>query len=128
MRSSSILLVALCISLSPSALARQQRLWTGDVDGNGSIDVADAFATLRAAAGNLVLGPDQAARADVDHDGRVTAADALALINATTMPVSRPPFDPVPDDFPEIHAFDPPNAQPGALVWIDGDHFSSIAS
>jgi Big-like domain-containing protein/dockerin type I repeat protein/IPT/TIG domain-containing protein len=127
MRSSSKLLVALCISLSPAALA-QQRLWTGDVDGNGSIDVADAFATLRAAAGNLVLGPEESARADVDHDGRVTAADALALINATTMPVARPPFDDVPADFPEIHAFDPPNAHPGALVWIDGDHFSSTPS
>jgi len=103
MRSSSKLLVALCISLSPAAVA-QQRLWTGDVDGNGSIDVADAFATLRAAAGKLALSPEESARADVDHDGRVTAADALALINVTTMPVARPPFDAVPENFPEIHA------------------------
>ncbi|MBI3845979.1 MAG: IPT/TIG domain-containing protein [Planctomycetes bacterium] len=121
------ILVAVGFGVSPTVFA-QPRLWTGDVDGNGSIDVADAFATLRAASGNLTLSPAEAARADVDHDGRVTVNDALALINATTMPVAHPPFDPVPPNLPEIHSFDPPNAEPGSLVFVEGVNFDPIAS
>ncbi len=109
--------------LGPSAIA-QPTLWTGDVDGNGAIDVSDGFATMQAVLGRVTLSPEAWLRADVNHDGRLTRADAQALLDATSSSPVRPPFDPVPPGFPEIHRLDPAHGEPGDLVFIEGVNFS----
>jgi hypothetical protein len=50
----------------------------GDVNGDGSVDIADAVAVLKATAGNPVLGD-----ADVNGDGTVDIADAVAVLKIT---------------------------------------------
>jgi hypothetical protein len=61
---------AACVAVSPYAL--------GDVDGSGSVDVADVFNLINAlfASGPAPLGP-----ADVNTDGHVDVADVFYLIN-----------------------------------------------
>ena len=57
---------------------------TGDVDGDGDVDVSDARTALRAAVGLEKLTPDAEKRADVDGDGKVTAADARQILRSAT--------------------------------------------
>lgn len=49
---------------------------TGDADGDGVVDVADAVRVI-----NLCLTEEYDAKADVDDDGVVDVADAVAVIN-----------------------------------------------
>lgn len=49
---------------------------TGDADGDGVVDVADAVRVI-----NLCLTGEYDAKADVDDDGVVDVADAVAVIN-----------------------------------------------
>jgi hypothetical protein len=53
---------------------------SGDVNGNGRVDVADALLALRASIGLTQLTPQQAAAADLLPDGRVTVADATRIL------------------------------------------------
>lgn len=52
----------------------------GDMDGDGSITVADALAALRIAAKLVAETSDALATGDVDSDGSITVADALAIL------------------------------------------------
>lgn len=52
----------------------------GDVDGNGTINAADAVMVLRSDAGLITLTAEQAAAADVNGDGVVNAADAVQIL------------------------------------------------
>jgi RHS repeat-associated protein len=59
----------------------------GDLDGDGRLSVGDATRALRAAAGALVLAPDEALRADVapvngSANGSVGAADGALILRA----------------------------------------------
>ena len=51
----------------------------GDMDGNGTINMADAFFLYRAASGQITLTAEQEAVADMDGDGTINMADAFAL-------------------------------------------------
>ncbi len=52
----------------------------GDVDGDGSVAIADAILTLRHSMGIVTLTEEQAAIADMDGDGIVSAADAIVIL------------------------------------------------
>lgn len=52
---------------------------SGDVDGDGQVEVDDVWMTLRAALGLITLTPAQRAAADVDGDGDVDIEDARCL-------------------------------------------------
>lgn len=49
---------------------------SGDVNGDGSVDIADAVRII-----NLCLANEKEANADVNGDGEVDVADAVAIIN-----------------------------------------------
>ena len=51
----------------------------GDVDGNGSVQVADAVRLVRALLAIDPLDPEQAARADMNGDRKINAADLTLL-------------------------------------------------
>lgn len=53
---------------------------TGDVDGNGKVELADAQLVLKAALKIMSLDEQQTARADYDEDGNVTLADAQGVL------------------------------------------------
>lgn len=52
----------------------------GDVNGDGTVDVADALLCLRCAMGLVTLDENALAAADVNGDGNVDAADALMIL------------------------------------------------
>ena len=52
----------------------------GDFDGDGKIDILDAYKILQAASGKLNADADQFKRADLDGDGKLTAAEALTVL------------------------------------------------
>ncbi|MBQ9415043.1 MAG: hypothetical protein IJU16_07955, partial [Clostridia bacterium] len=51
----------------------------GDLDGSGTVNMADAFALYRAVSGQTTLTDAQEALADIDKNGIVNMADAFAL-------------------------------------------------
>ncbi|MBQ9415065.1 MAG: InlB B-repeat-containing protein, partial [Clostridia bacterium] len=51
----------------------------GDVDGNGIVNMADAFLLYRAASGQVMLTAEQKQRGDMDQNGIINMADAFAL-------------------------------------------------
>lgn len=53
---------------------------SGDVDGSGSVNAADAILALRHAMGIAVLTDEQLARGDVDGNGSVGVSDAVAIL------------------------------------------------
>lgn len=53
---------------------------SGDVNGNGAVEVSDAVLALRNAIGLLELTPDQIERADMNNDGVVQVADAVSIL------------------------------------------------
>ncbi|MBQ7060576.1 MAG: hypothetical protein IJM85_02210 [Clostridia bacterium] len=53
---------------------------SGDVDGNGSVNVTDAITVLRAAMGILTISPEQGAAGDVDGSGSVNVTDAVIIL------------------------------------------------
>ncbi len=55
----------------------------GDVDGNGTVSVADAVLALRQSIGVYNLTPEQIARGDMDGNGSITVADAITILRMT---------------------------------------------
>lgn len=76
----------------------------GDVDGNGTVDVADVNAAI-----NVMLGKAENATADVTGDGQVDVADVNMIINIMLGKITPEPglqgYDYVwdPSSLPEIH-------------------------
>ena len=54
----------------------------GDVDGNGTVTIADAILALRCSMGLLSLTPEQLSAGDMNGDGTITIADAVTLLRA----------------------------------------------
>ncbi len=52
----------------------------GDVDGSGTVAVADAIMALRASMGIIELTPEQFACADMNGDGSVAVGDAITIL------------------------------------------------
>lgn len=70
-------------SLSPTTISVTGAAEPGDVNGDGSINVADAILTCRAAA--RIDSADQTLNlnADVDDDGKLGIAEALYILQKT---------------------------------------------
>lgn len=71
--------IILSILLSQKGSGSQDNVQTtptGDADGDGVVDVADAVRII-----NLCLKGEYESKADVDGDGTVDVADAVAVIN-----------------------------------------------
>ena len=56
-----------------------QWICSGDLDGDGVLNMNDAFTLYRAASGQLTLTDEQATLADMDGSGTINMADAFAL-------------------------------------------------
>ncbi len=82
-------LASLCLVASFGSQSVAYGFFTGDLDGNRVIDHADAVLALSAAAGVLVLEPDQMTRADVDGDGKVSSSDARKILCARQFSAKR---------------------------------------
>lgn len=54
----------------------------GDLDGNGSISIADAVLALRCAMGILTPTSEQIAAGDMDGDGSISIAEAVLILRA----------------------------------------------
>ena len=52
----------------------------GDVDGNGTVNAADAVMVLRSDAGLTTLTAEQTSAADINGDGAVNASDAVQIL------------------------------------------------
>jgi hypothetical protein len=62
---------------------------TGDVNGDGEINVIDAVMTLKHIVGTAPLDAAQSARADMNGDGSVDVADAVLILKtAVGLPVT----------------------------------------
>ena len=53
---------------------------SGDVNGDGSVDISDALLAMRCAMGIITLTTEQYAEADVNGDGSVDISDALIIM------------------------------------------------
>ena len=53
---------------------------TGDINGDGKINTADAVYLLKSAAGMLELTSEQMLVADLNHDGKINTADAVMIL------------------------------------------------
>lgn len=62
----------------------------GDVDGSGSISLADAILSLRVVAGKANIQPSDMKSADIDHDGKIGMAEALFALQLVSG--IRPPY------------------------------------
>ena len=60
----------------------------GDVNGNGTVEPADALMALQAATGKITLTPEQETAADVDGQNGVTANDALLILQYATQKIN----------------------------------------
>lgn len=70
-------------SFSPFILAVAPGRSPGDVNGDGSVNVADAVEVLRSAVDLGQLDTDQTFAADVDSSGQVDVADAVKILRVT---------------------------------------------
>lgn len=73
---SAALALLLCAAMTVCGFAAQ----TGDVNGDGKINSADARTTLLASARVVALDREQSLRADIDGNGRINAADARFIL------------------------------------------------
>ena len=83
---SVLLSVAICLSVCSVcafAVKDEKEYLTGDADGNGKVETADALLALRAAAGIESLSSDAVIRADVNEDGSVTLYDARQILRGS---------------------------------------------
>ena len=62
---------------------------TGDVNGDGKVDIVDALMALQASAEKIELTEEQTTLADIDADGTVSAADALMILKVATGAMDR---------------------------------------
>jgi hypothetical protein len=53
---------------------------TGDVNGDGKVNIVDATLALRAAVGLTTLTPAQFAAADLNGDGKITVVDPTRIL------------------------------------------------
>ena len=60
--------------------AKAPRYTTGDANGDGKVDTADAVQILKFSAGMLHLSNDKKKAADTNHDGTVNTADAVLIL------------------------------------------------
>lgn len=74
----------------------------GDLNGDGELDMRDAFALYSAASGGAELTQEQVAVADMNDDGEIDMRDAFALYQIASGAAEAPddPFytDPLPGD------------------------------
>lgn len=78
---SAILVIA--VALSSFAAPSFARRMLGDVDGNGSIESADARLALRASVQLENLSTEQMQAADADGNGLVESGDARLILRAS---------------------------------------------
>ncbi len=69
------------------------RLLYGDVDENGTVNVADALAVLKSVVGSLKLSDQQQKLADVDGKGGVQVTDALLILKKVVGSIDAFPVD-----------------------------------
>ncbi|MBQ9217234.1 MAG: CotH kinase family protein [Muribaculaceae bacterium] len=95
--------ILLLVILMATAMASQAKV-SGDVDGNGSVDVADVNAVI-----NAMLGKGSVIEADIDGNGVVDITDINQVVNIMLGKVVPEPvltgYDYVwnPETLPEIH-------------------------
>ncbi len=95
--------ILLLVILMATAMASQAKV-SGDVDGNGSVDVADVNAVI-----NAMLGKGSVTEADIDGNGMVDITDINQVVNIMLGKVVPEPvltgYDYVwnPESLPEIH-------------------------
>ena len=95
--------ILLLVILMATAMASQAKV-SGDVDGNGSVDVADVNAVI-----NAMLGKGSVTEADIDGNGVVDITDINQVVNIMLGKVVPEPvltgYDYVwnPETLPEIH-------------------------
>lgn len=94
----ALVLSVLCVGgLWVSAQAR-----LGDLNGDGELDMRDAFALYATASGDAELTPEQEAVADMNDDGEIDMRDAFSLYQIASGAAEAPddPFytDPLPGD------------------------------
>ena len=83
---SVLLTVAICLSvLSVCAFAQgdEKEYLTGDADGNGKVETADALLVLKVAAGIETLSAEAVVRADINEDGALTLYDARQILRGS---------------------------------------------
>ena len=66
------------------ALAEVPVYAAGDVDGDGTVTIADALAALQAASGQVELDISAQRAADVDGAAGISAADAWLILQSVT--------------------------------------------
>lgn len=71
-------------TLGQVSLVKKNVYSKGDVDGNGTVEAADALLALQAATGKITLHVIQQEAADVDGTSGVAANDALIILQAAT--------------------------------------------
>ncbi len=64
---------------TPTATVPDVKISTGDVNGDGTVNVKDAGMILKFVQGNLIPTAEQVKTADIDGDGKVTKLDYLYL-------------------------------------------------
>lgn len=83
---SVLLACAICLSVfsvCAFAVTEEKEYLTGDTDGNGKLETADALLALRAAAGIESLSKEQVIRADINEDGSITLYDARQILRGS---------------------------------------------
>jgi hypothetical protein len=128
MRSACTILLALApVAAAGGTGSRlEEKRWIGDVNGDGMIDPADAYAVLGHENGSFRLEGAALHAADVDGNRRVDLGDAEALLRLTMEPVAVPPFEPVPAGLPVLREVRPAQGLPGSPVVLLGSGFSPI--
>ncbi|MGQ9697549.1 MAG: dockerin type I repeat-containing protein, partial [Armatimonadota bacterium] len=90
LRYRTLLIAALVVLALPSAPCWALSLPSGDVSGDGKVNIADAMLILRSSVGLRQATSEELARADLNQDGKLTIYDAivaLGIIVGTTPPM-----------------------------------------
>ncbi|MBQ9415200.1 MAG: InlB B-repeat-containing protein [Clostridia bacterium] len=67
------------VTTTTTTVTMPQPLSIGDIDGDGEVNMSDAFLLFRAVSGQTELTDEQTAYADINQDGVINIADAYAL-------------------------------------------------
>ena len=65
----------------------------GDVDGDGTVNAADALQALQAATAKVTLSVIEEQAADVDQSGDIRANDALMILQHATQTITAFPVE-----------------------------------